>query len=255
MTLRSVANLEQEIELLERQMGLKPEEDPKEEEVVQEEVQEEVEEVVETAPSDEEKGWAKRYADLRTLQQRTAAELKALKAEKAQPASVTEDQVKEWIKTNPKAADIIRAIAGQAAPVEDLAEIRQEIAQTKARQTILKAHADFDELVESDAFHEWADKQPVRVQELIFSDKPDDVIWALSFYKDQKLPKVDTKKSAATQVRTKSGSEAPSDKSSPVYSESMVQKMSLTEYEQHEAKIIAAQKAGNFVYDLSGGAR
>lgn len=257
MTVRSVAILEKELEELEKQAGLKPQEDPDTEDTVEDETPPITEPKVEEVKpqTDEDKSWAKRYADLRTLQQKTAAELKELKAQKTQPSAVTEEQVKDWIKTNPKAAEIIKAIAVQSAPVDDLTEIKQEIAQTKARREIMKAHPDFDEIIELDAFHEWADKQPQRVQQLIFSDAPDDVIWALSFYKEQAAPKADTKKDAAKQVRTKSGAEAPSDKSSPVYSESMVQRMSLQEYEKHEAEIIKAQRAGNFVYDLSGAAR
>ena len=257
MTLRSVSTLEAEIAALEQEAGLKPVPDPEdtEPEVLEEAPKKEAPKAEPEPTTGEDKGWAKRYADLRTLQQKTAARVKELEAERARPSAVTEEQVKEWIKTNPKAADIIRAIAVQATPSEDLEQIKSEIAQSKARQTILKAHPDFEEITEADAFHEWADKQPVRVQELIFSDKPDDVIWALSFYKEQAAPKADTRKDAARQVKTKSGTEAPSDRSTPVYSESMVQKMSLAEYEKHEAAIFASQKAGTFVYDLSGAAR
>jgi hypothetical protein len=257
MTLRSVSALEKEIEELEKQAGMtqeEPEADEVDEPVAAVEVPSEPEPVKE-ATDPEEKNWAKRYADLRTLQQKTAAQLKEALAQKTTPSAVTEDQVKDWIKTNPKAAEIIKAIAVKSTPVEDLEEIKLEIAQTKARNTIMKAHPDFDDITDSDAFHEWADLQPPRVQELIFSDKPDDVVWALSFYKEQARPKVDTKRDAAKQVRTKSGTDAPSDKSSPVYSESMVQKMSLTEYEKHEAAILTSQKSGNFLYDLSGAAR
>ncbi len=260
MTLRSVSALEREIEELEKQTGLKPEADPEEGDEGDEPqvaaVTTEPEEPKEPeAQSTEDKNWAKRYADLRTLQQKTAAELKELKAQRTQPATVTEDQVKAWMKDNPKAAEIIRAVSAQSLPVEDLTEIRQEIAQTKARNQIMKTHPDFDEITESDVFHEWADKQPARVQALIFSDEPEDVVWALSFYKEQAKPKVDTNKDAARLVKTKSGATTPSDKSTPVYSESMVQRMSLAEYEKNEEAIIKAQKAGNFVYDLSGGAR
>lgn len=256
MNVRSVALLEKELEELEKQAGLKPQEDP--EDTTTEEV-EEVEEVVEATEvektSPEEKNWAKRYADLRTLQQKTAAKLKEAESKNATPAAVTEDQVKDWIKTNPKAAEIIKTIAVQSSPVEDLNAIKEEIAQNKARNAIMKAHPDFEEISEDDAFHEWADKQPQRVQELIFSDEPDAVIWALSFYKEQTAPKGDAKKDAARLVRTKSGTDAPSDKKTQVYSESVVQKMSLQDYEKHEAAIIASQRAGNFIYDLSGGAR
>ena len=257
MSLRSVTQLEEEIAALEKEaLGVKEDPEPeKEPEVKQEEKPEPQNKTEAPATDPEEKGWAKRYADLRTLQQKTAARVKELEAAQTKPAAVTEEQVKEWIKTNPKAADIIKAIAVQSTPVQDLEQIKQEIAQSKARQQISKVHPDFDDIVESDEFHKWADTQPSRIQDLIFSDKPDDVIWSLTFYKEQTAPKADAKKDAARLVKTKSGAEAPSDRSTPVYSESVVQKMSLAEYEKNEAAILASQKAGNFIYDLSGGAR
>lgn len=251
MTLRSVANLEKEIADLEKQYVGEPE--------VVEAVTEEVLEPVVAPPdkqtSDEDKSWAKRYADLRKLQQKTAERVKEL--EKAQPttSAVTEEQVKDWINTNPKAADIIKAIVVKTAPVDDISEIRSEIAQTKALSAIMKAHPDFEEITESDAFHEWADKQPERMQALVFSDQASDVIWALNLYKEVSKPTADPKKEAARLVKTKTGNENPSDKSTQVYSESAVQRMSLSDYEKNEAAIMAAQRSGNFVYDLSGGAR
>lgn len=250
MTLRSVEALEREIAELEKQTTGEPEVVLEEEASPKEVVTPPVKET-----SEEDKNWAKRYADLRTLQQRTAQRVKELEQAQSPQPVVDEEQVKEWIKTNPKAADIIKAIATKAAPVDDLSEIKQEIAQTKALSKIMKAFPDFEEITGSDAFHEWADKQPERMQALIFSDQPDDVIWALGLYKDSTKTAVDPKKDAAKLVKTKTGGENPSDKSTLVYSESAVQRMSMSDYEKHEAAIMAAQKSGNFIYDLSGGAR
>lgn len=252
MTLRSVLALEKEIEELERQEHGNPEPDEEEEEG----------EVVEpstpaSTETNEEKGWAKRYADLRRLQQATAEENKRLKAEKNDSAtpSVTREQVEAWVKSNPKAADIVKALALEVSPKGDVEEIKEEIAKTRAMNTILKAHADFEEVTESDEFHEWADKQPASVQALVYSDKAEDVIWALDFYKSQKDKGTDPKKSAARLVKTKTNADKPTDENSRTYSESMVEKMSLADYEKHEKAILEAQKNGNFIYDRSGGAR
>jgi hypothetical protein len=252
MSLRSVEALEKEIEELEK--GTLPAPDEKEE-TAEPAVAPVVDAPKEPAATDEDKSWAKRYADLRTLQQKTAKELKEAREAQRQPATITEEQVKEWVEKNPKAAEIIKALAVQTAPIEDITTIREEFTRTKALNAITKAHPDFDEVTGSDEFHEWADKQPQNVQNLIFSDSPDDVVWALNFYKQSLRPTVDTKKDAAKLVKTKTASESPSDKSTPVYSESMVQRMSLSDYEKHEEGILAAQKSGNFIYDLSGGAR
>lgn len=256
MSLRSVEALEKEIEELEKGLGTQPAADPEPEPTPPVQPAEVTEPAKEApAVTEEDKSWAKRYADLRTLQQKTAKELKEAREAQRQPATITEEQVKEWVEKNPKAAEIIKALSVQTAPMEDINVIREEFTRTKALNTITKAHPDFDEVTESQEFHDWADKQPQNVQNLIFSESPDDVIWALNFYKQSMRPTVDTKKDAAKLVKTKTGTERPSDKSSPVYSESMVQKMSLAEYEKHEESILASQKSGDFVYDLSGGAR
>jgi len=248
MTLRSVATLEEEIASLEKQSAGEPE-------VVEEEVVTEVVAPPEKQTSDEDKSWAKRYADLRKLQQKTVERVKELEQSSPTAPVVTEEQVKDWIKTNPKAADIIKAIAVKATPADDLMEIKSEIAQTKALNVIMKAHPDFEEVTGSEAFHNWADAQPERMQALIFSDQASDVVWAVSLYKDTLKHVADPKKEAAKLVKTRTGTENPSDKSTQVYSESAVQKMSLAEYEKYEAAILKAQKSGDFIYDLSGGAR
>lgn len=251
MTLRSVKQLEEEIAALEG--GLQPEPEPEQEE---ETAQAEAPEATKPEPetSDEDKSWAKRYADLRRLQQQQAQRLKELEAQKSTPATLTREQVEAWVKDNPKAAEIVKALAKEVIPTDDIEEVRTEIERTKAMNKIFKSHPDFDEITGSDTFHDWADKQPANVQNLIFSENAEDVIWALDLFKKKEI-QTNPKKDAAAIVKTKSAGSEPSKKSSPVYTESMVQKMSLVEYEQHEAEILKAQKSGNFVYDLSAGAR
>lgn len=251
MTLRSVKQLEDEIAALEGGLQAEPEVE-QEEETVQTEAPEATKPEPET--SDEDKSWAKRYADLRRLQQQQAQRLKELEAQKSTPAALTREQVEAWVKDNPKAAEIVKALAKEVVPTDDIEEVRTEIERTKAMNKILKSHPDFDEITGSDTFHDWADKQPANVQNLIFSENAEDVIWALDLFKKKEI-QTNPKKDAASLVKTKSAGSEPSKKSSPVYTESMVQKMSLAEYEQHETEILKAQKSGNFVYDLSAGAR
>jgi len=251
MTLRSVKQLEDEIAALEGGLQAEPEVE-QEEETVQTEAPEATKPEPET--SDEDKSWAKRYADLRRLQQQQAQRLKEFEAQKSTPATLTREQVEAWVKDNPKAAEIVKALAKEVIPTDDIEEVRTEIERTKAMNKIFKSHPDFDEITGSDTFHDWADKQPANVQNLIFSENAEDVIWALDLFKKKEI-QTNPKKDAAALVKTKSAGSEPSKKSSPVYTESMVQKMSLAEYEQHETEILKAQKSGNFVYDLSAGAR
>lgn len=248
--MNNIAALEKEIEELERLEQGNPEPEVEEEEV------EEVVEDTPEEPSSEEKTWKERYSNLRRLQQKQAEELKQIKsAPPATQSSITKEQVEAWVKDNPKAADIVRALAKEVSPLEDVTQIQEEIAHTKSMSKILKSHADFEEITSSDEFHEWADKQPANVQSLVFSSNAEDVIWALNFYKSTLGEKTDPKKNAAKLVKTKTGAEQPADTGSKTYSESMVEKMSLEEYEKHEKAILEAQKSGKFVYDRSGGAR
>lgn len=252
-TPRSVTSLEEEIRLLEEGYT-QGEPENKEEELPQVEVPKEK---AKETPKEDAVDWKSRYNELRRLQQKTAEENKQLRLSKASNSErppLTEEEVSKWIKENPKAHAIIRAVAVDQFPQEDLLEIKAEIEQNKALSAILKVHADFNEISDSDEFHDWAKEQPESVQNLVFSNKAADVIWAVSRYKaDTRAP--DQSRDAAKQVKTKSSGSEPSAKSAPVYSESSVQKMSIAEYEKHEPKILEAQKAGNFVYDLSAGAR
>lgn len=247
---KSILDLEKEIEELEK---------PKEEELeTEEEVKEELLEDKATPPqeelSDEEKTWAKRYGDLRRLQQKTAADLaEANKKLSEKKPAVTEEEVKNWIKNNPKAADIIGYVATQNSGKTELAEIRSELEQEKALKLVLKAHPDFEEITSKDDFHKWADKQPDFVQDRIFGSKAEDVIWGINQYKMTITPD-NSKKAAASLVHTKKTSE-PETKKGTLFSESQVEKMSLSEYEKNEEAILKSQRDGTFIYDLTGGAR
>jgi hypothetical protein len=256
---RSVVRLEEEVAELEK-AHLIPQE------VVEEE--EEKEEVVETPPSSpEEETWKKRHGDLRRLSQKQAEDLKkandrlaALEKDKHSAGLPSAEEAEEWAKTNPQAAAIIRALVGekvaQSAPSnEDINSLRWELDRAKEESKIKKIHPDFEELTTSDEFHTWAENQPASVQSLIYTTKSDDLIWALNLYKKEMNVQESPNKAAARSVVSKS-SNAPTDTNGKKkFSESQVQAMSLPDYEKNEDAIRESMKSGNFVYDLSGGAR
>ena len=259
---RSVTRLEEEIAELEKQAGVPPQE-------VEEPEEENIEEVVEKQPveveteTEEEKTYKKRYSDLRRHQQKTADDLKAAEAKikdlQKQSPNVglpTAEEAAQWAKENPKAAAIIRAIATeQVAPSSnEVVEIKAKLERAEQEALILKTHRDFEELVVSDSFQDWADEQPDSVQKLIFSSDAKDVIWALTQYKKDKAVVTDPKKEAAKAV-SKTTSSAPETKTKGRVSESAVKKMSMSDYEKNEVAIAEAMRDGSFVYDLSGGAR
>lgn len=224
----------------------------------------------------EEKSFKKRYGDLRRHMQEKekemASKLEALEAklEKAASGSVeeltTKDQIKAWAEQNPKANSLIRALAEEQAAeqmksldsrLKEVEEMRTQARKEKAEAELMMAHPDFADIRADDAFHEWANEQPKWAQEALY-DTPDDVksvSRVLDLYKADKgikTKKVAPDKAAASSVRSRSAAKnVEPDETKNYLSESAVAKMSLKEYEAKQEEIIAAQKAGKFIYDLS----
>jgi hypothetical protein len=256
---RSVTRLEEEVAELEK-AHLVPQE-------TTENLQEEKEEEVVSDPpatTSEEETWKKRHGDLRRLSQKQAEELKTAKEqlaalEKAKRSAnlPSEEEFEAWAEANPQALSMVRALTLKetATTSEDVLAIKQELEQSKQEIKIKKVHPDFDEIKDSDEFHTWAENQPASVQNLIFTTSADDLIWALNLYKKEMSVSESPNKAAARSVVNKS-SNAPTDTNGKKkFSESQVQAMSLSDYEKNEDAIKESMKIGNFVYDLSGGAR
>lgn len=257
--LKSVSALEKEIEEMERQAGIisqKPEE-----EVIEEGDQETP---PQTTPEDdpEEASFKKRYADLRRHSQRQVDSLKEelaglkdqLKNAQNSSSPTSVEEVKKWAEENPKAAAIIREIARDATPPkDDYKKVSHEISLMKSEANIRKAHPDFDDITSDTAFHDWAERQPKKLQDMIYGSDADDVIWALHQFKKEK-PQPDTSADSAKAVTKSRKPDAPGNKGK-AFSESQVNAMSLPEYEANEEAIRESMKNGSFVYDLSGGAR
>ncbi len=261
---RSVKQLEEEVEALEKEWASKGKA-PEEDEEVEEEVQDEgVEQDTSPEPipaSKEEESFKKRYADLRRHSQKLADDLKkaneALKT-KQSAGLPTAEEAAAWAEANPKAAAIIRAIAisETSASSEELSVIKDKLSRAEQEARIRKVHPDFEEITdETSDFHDWAEQQPKSVQNLIYSADADDVIWAIGQYKAVKAPKPNVEKEAAKAVSPRSKTPTPTSKTEGRFSESQVQAMSLAEYEKNADAITASMRNGTFIYDLSGAAR
>jgi len=252
---RSVTDLEAEIAALE-QNG----EEPKEQQVE--------EPIVEEVLTKEEETWKKRYADLRRSSQkqadetkRLAQELEALKQNKGPSVDLSSpEEAEKWSKENPKAAAIIRALANEqvvntAPKSDDVASIRNELEKNKQEARIRKVHPDFEDVTSDDKFHDWAETQTPSVQKLIYDGDAEDVIWALSLYKKEGAFTESNPKRDAAKVVSNKVSSVPAETGKKSFTESQVQKMSMSEYEKNESAIVDSQRNGTFVYDLSGAAR
>jgi len=242
----------------------------------------EVEEEVEEEPKGaEEKTFKKRYSDLRRHQQKQAEEFKSELAElKSQLSAATkkemklpksDDDIEEWAKEYPDVAAIVETIAmkkarEQSAELEErlktIDEMQSSATKEKAEAALMQLHPDFDEIRDSDDFHEWADEQPKWVQDALYENDNDarSAARAIDLYKaDRGISKELKKKNnkgAAETVKTKATRSKPQDSEADSYlRESQVQKMNPAQYEKMADEIMEAIRSGKFVYDVSGSAR
>jgi len=244
------------------------------------EVEETVEETEAEPENAEEKTFKKRYSDLRRHQQQQAEDLKkqiaelrtqldaATKKEMKLPKS--DEDIETWAKEYPDVAAIVETIAMKKASeqasalearIKAIDEMQSSATKEKAEAELMRLHPDFDEIRDSDQFHEWADQQPKWVQDALYENDNDarSAARAIDLYKadmgiGKKKPKSD--KDAAKSVSTKNSRSKPQENEASSYlKESEVQKMSPQEYEKRSDEIMEAIRSGKFVYDVSGNAR
>ena len=245
------------------------------------EVEQEAAEPEEEEPTNaEEKTFKKRYSDLRRHQQKQAEEFKTELAElKRQLSEATkkemqlpksDEDIEQWAKDYPDVAAIVETIAMKKAREQSSAleerlkaidEMQVSATKEKAEAELMRIHPDFDEIRDSDEFHEWAEDQPKWVQDALYDNDNDarSAARAIDLYKADmgitaKKPKSD--KDAAKSVPTKNSRSKPQENEASTYlRESQVQKMSPQEYEKRSDEIMEAIRSGKFVYDISGSAR
>ena len=239
------------------------------------------EEVKEEEPtSAEEKTFKKRYGDLRRHTQEKEKDFqKQIDELKSQLSQATKKEMKlpksdedidAWAKEYPDVAKIVETIAMKKAreqsedlekKLKEINEFNQTTKKEKAEVELMRIHPDFDQIRESDDFHNWAEEQPKWVQNALYENQEDakSAARAIDLYKvdrgitANKAPSSD--KEAATQVKTKASKTNPTVDGTKKIKESDVQKMSANEYEKNSDVIMEAIRSGNFIYDVSGSAR
>lgn len=260
---------EEELEqLIKKNRGEETEEEPKAE--PQEEAKAEPEEQL----SAEEKSYKKRYGDLRRHMNELTDRIKELEAANKDgniKPPKNEADVAAWMKKYPDVAAIVEAIAdkkaaekfaGAEARLKQIDAMSAEAERKKNESEIRAVHRDFDELRDSDKFHEWAAEQPKWVQDALYenADDPKSVIKVIDLYKyenglDVKGRKAAAKEAASAVMTKRTKTDVDADGGSTKIYESQVQKMSAREYESRQDEIMEAIRKGNFIYDISGGAR
>ena len=215
--------------------------------------------------------WEKRYKDLQSFNSRKINEqnviIESLKTQGIQPVTVpkTPEELEALRQQDPAGYARIEAIATSmmqsqmsqydtklAAVTGDLQDTRAE----KAELVIRKAHPDFDQIVNSDQFHSWAETQDKLIQDWIYNNPnmPELAIKALSLYKFES-GQVNTTGNTqevlqggdqSVGVRTNSQQAEVVDKNHPTYiwKESDIARMRPEEFGQWESHISLAQREG-----------
>ena len=244
------------------------------------EVEEAAEETEAEPEGAEEKTFKKRYSDLRRHQQQQADDFKKQLAElrgqldaatkKEMKLPKSDEDIEQWAKEYPDIAAIVETIAmkkasEQASALEErikaIDEMQSSATKEKAEAELMRLHPDFDDIRDSDDFHEWVESQPKWVQDALYENDNDarSAARAIDLYKaDMGIGKKKDKsdKEAAKSVSTKNSRSKPQENEASSYlKESEVQKMSPKEYEKRSDEIMEAIRSGKFIYDISGSAR
>jgi hypothetical protein len=183
----------------------------------------------------------------------------------------SDEDIEQWASDYPDVAAIVETIAmkkakEQSSAIEErlkvIDDMHNSATKEKAEATLMQMHPDFDEIRDSDDFHEWAEEQPKWVQDALYENDNDarSAARAIDLYKADRNISKDTKgkndKGAAEAVAPKNKRSKPqSDEASTYLRESQIEQMSAQEYEKHADEIMDAIRSGKFIYDVSGSAR
>ena len=225
----------------------------------------------------EEKSFKKRYGDIRkhlaSKEKEWQEKFDALESKSKHEGIVppkSDEDIEKWASEYPDVAGIVETIAAKKAQemfnkaesrLQELDEAHSEAQRVKAENVIRKSHEDFDDLRQSDQFHNWADEQPKWVKDALYEnmDDPASVVRVIDLFKIDNgmtiAAKKQSKKAAASTVAKGTRTSLDAKGVQGTIKESDVARMSSKEFEEMQDKINEAMRNGKFVYDMSGSAR
>ena len=227
------------------------------------------------APKDEpykKPDYKKRYDDLKKHYDNKLNEFKSREQELLEEATKnkadyqapkTEEELEQFKQNYPDVYEVVETVAhmqseSKAKVLEErlskLQEREQELVQKEAEKRLIDNHPDFEDIRNSDDFHDWAKQQPTSIQDWIYknADDADLASRALDLFKrdiglttepTQTSSSVTT--SAADMVSTKTTTVEP--KQEKVWSETEIAAMSMDEFARYEAEISLAMQEGRIV--------
>ena len=142
--------------------------------------------------------------------------------------------------------------------VNSLKKANTALSQREAQLELSKLHPDFNQIKESDDFHNWADTQPMEIKKWVYENTSDGKLAAraVDLYKKDRglgLDKKATEDKRVTQgadllVKTNEQIQPPTN-NKVIFKSSDFEKMSDAEFERNEKSILMAQREGRITRD------
>ena len=217
--------------------------------------------------------YKKRYDDLKRHYDSKLNEFKSREEELLEEATKnrtdykapkTEEELEEFKNSYPDVYEVVETVAhmqseSKAKVLEErlskLQEREAEISQQEAEKRLKEKHPDFDDIRNSDDFHDWAKEQPKSIQDWIYKNAEDADLASRAidlFKKDIGLDTPEKKKSsskqtksAADMVSTKTTSVEPTQEK--IWSEKEIAAMSMAEFDKYESEISEAMQQGRII--------
>jgi len=241
------------------------------EENTEESVQEEQEVQTEKKGNYKRPDYKKRYDDLKKHYDSKLNEFKQKELElieQAQQGQVkytppkSEEELAEFKQKYPDVYDVVETVAtmqseSRAKQLEEkvklLQEREQQLIRLDAEKELKAKHPDFDDVRNSDDFHDWAKSQPESIQNWIYknSDDPEAASRAIDLFKsdmgitskEQQLSRgSESKSSAADMVSTKTTNVEP--KEAKIWTQKEILSLSPEEFDRLEKEIDKAWDEG-----------
>ncbi len=241
------------------------------EENTEESVQEEQEVQTEKKGDYKRPDYKKRYDDLKKHYDSKLNEFKQKELElieQAQQGQVkytppkSEEELAEFKQKYPDVYDVVETVAtmqseSRAKQLEEkvklLQEREQQLIRLDAEKELKAKHPDFDDVRNSDDFHDWAKSQPESIQNWIYknSDDPEAASRAIDLFKsdmgitskEQQLSRgSESKSSAADMVSTKTTNVEP--KEAKIWTQQEILNLSPAEFDRLEKEIDKAWDEG-----------
>ena len=140
--------------------------------------------------------------------------------------------------------------------VSSLKKANTALSQREAQLELSKLHPDFNQIKESDDFHNWADSQPMEIKSWIYENNSNGTLAAraVDLYKKDRglgLDKKTTEDNKVSQgadllVKTNEQNQPPTN-NQVIFKSSDFERMSDAEFEKNEKDILIAQREGRII--------